>query len=134
MSTKLKLSIILPVYNVEKYISECLKSIIPQLGEKTELIIVDDRSPDMSIDICEKITEGVPNIYIKKRSENGGLSAARNTGIEVAKGEYVWFVDSDDYIENNAVSILLKSIEEGSKVDIVQFNHRRFGGGNMQVD
>lgn len=129
MSSEIKLSIILPVYNVESYINQCLESILPQLDNNTELIIVDDCSPDRSIDICEDVTEGITNVYIKRRGKNGGLSAARNTGIEEAKGEYIWFVDSDDYIENNAVSVLLKSIEEGSKVDIVQFNHRRFGGG-----
>ena len=132
MSSKLKLSIILPVYNVENYINRCLESILPQLDDNTELIIVDDCSPDKSVDICEDATEGLSNVRIKRRSKNGGLSAARNTGIEEAKGEYIWFVDSDDYIESNAVSVLLKSIK-GSKIDIVQFNHRRFGGGNTQV-
>ena len=133
MSSEIKLSIILPVYNVEGYINQCLESILPQLDNNTELIIVDDCSPDRSIDICEDATEGISNVCIKRRDKNGGLSAARNTGIEEAKGEYIWFVDSDDYIENNAVSVLLKSIE-GPKVDMVQFNHRRFGGGNTPVD
>lgn len=125
MIQTIKLSIILPVYNVERYIEECLNSILPQLTNETELIIVNDCTPDSSIDICKEITIGYEEVHIVERKKNGGLSAARNTGIESARGEYIWFVDSDDVIEDNAVGVILQRISESSP-DVLHFNHIRF--------
>ena len=78
------LSIILPVYGVEKYIKRCLDSILYQLNDLTELIIVNDCTKDRSIEICKKMTKNIKNVKILERKKNGGLSLARNTGIEFA--------------------------------------------------
>ncbi len=90
-----KISIIVPVYNVEKYLKECIESILSQTYKNIEIILIDDGSTDNSGKICDE--------YLKKDSrvkvihkENGGLSDARNTGIEIASGKYIGFVDSDD--------------------------------------
>lgn len=104
----LKLSIIIPVYNVEPYLAKCLDSVINQdisLNE-FEVIVVNDGSPDGSLAIAEEYARNYTNIKVITRT-NGGLSAARNTGLEHAQGEYVWFVDSDDWIEKNSLKTIL---------------------------
>ncbi len=94
------ISIIIPVYNVEKYLEKCILSVINQTYKNIEIILVNDGSPDNSIEICKKYARIDSRIiYIEK--ENGGLSSARNVGIDVAKGEYIGFVDSDDYISSD---------------------------------
>lgn len=107
----IKLSIIIPVYNVEKYIERCLHSCIKQdlPQDEYEVIVVNDGSPDRSPMIAEQIAKEYSNIKIIHR-ENGGLSAARNTGVSVALGEYVWFVDSDDWIEENCLKRLTDTL------------------------
>ena len=96
-----KISIIVPVYNVEKYIDKCLKSLTQQTLQDIEIIIVNDGSLDKSVEIIEKyVKENSTKIkYYEK--ENGGLSSARNYGLEYATGEYIAFLDSDDYVETN---------------------------------
>lgn len=91
-------TIILPVYNVEKYIGDCIESIINQTFKDFELIIVDDSSPDKSIDIARDMLNKTSVKYTILERPNGGLSAARNTGIKKAQGDYLAFVDSDDVI------------------------------------
>ena len=114
-----KFSIIVPVYNVEKYIDQCLKSILKQTFKDYEVIIVNDGSPDNSQDIID--------IYVKKdkrfksfRKKNGGLSSARNYGVTKAKGEYLVFVDSDDDINKDLLMELNKEIEL-NKVDVIKY-------------
>ena len=96
-----KISIIVPVYNVEKYIDKCLKSLTQQTLQGIEIIIVNDGSLDKSVEIIENyVKDNLTKIkYYEK--ENGGLSSARNYGLEYATGEYIAFLDSDDYVENN---------------------------------
>ena len=98
----MKLSIIIPMYNVEPYIEKCLLSCLNQNIPHAdyEIIVVNDGSPDGSLGIARRIASTVDNMLIVSQ-ENGGLSAARNKGLSYAKGEYVWFVDSDDWIEEN---------------------------------
>ena len=96
-----KISIIVPVYNVEKYIDKCLKSLTLQTLQGIEIIIVNDGSLDRSIDIIEKYVKENPTKIKYYEKKNGGLSSARNYGIEYATGEYIAFLDSDDYIEIN---------------------------------
>lgn len=132
MESEILLSIILPVFGVENYIRECLNSILPQLNDKTQLIIVDDCGLDASIKICEDMTKGRMNVIIKNRKKNGGLSAARNTGLEEATGKYVWFIDSDDYITNDAIEDLFHYMAVDD-YDVIQFNHFRFGGVHTKV-
>ena len=94
------ISIIVPVYNVEKYLERCLDSILSQTFSDFELILVNDGSTDHSLEICRSYAEKDERILLIDQ-ENRGLSAARNAGIAVAKGEYLGFVDSDDYIAQN---------------------------------
>ncbi len=94
----IKLSIIVPVYNVEKYLERCLESLVNQTIKEYEIIIVVDGSTDNSIKIVKKYKEKYSNLIKYVETENRGLSAARNYGIDLAKGEYIGFVDSDDYV------------------------------------
>lgn len=92
------ISIVVPIYQVEKFLPRCIESIQKQTYSNIEILLVDDGSPDACPDICEAYAKDDPRIRVIHQ-ENGGLSAARNTGIAAAKGEYIGFVDSDDYIE-----------------------------------
>lgn len=100
-----KISIIVPVYKVEKYIHKCVDSILSQTFTDFELILVNDGSPDFCGEICNQYTE-IDNRVKVIHKKNGGLSDARNTGIEIAKGDYIGFVDSDDWIEPDMYQIL----------------------------
>ena len=105
-----KLSIIVPIYNVEQYLRKCVDSLLQQDYDNYEIILVDDGSPDGCPKICDQYAAKHENVRVFHR-ENGGLSAARNSGIEVAKGKYIMFVDSDDYIEPNVLGGLSAQIE-----------------------
>tara|TARA_Y100000590_G_scaffold201045_1_gene228467 strand:- start:5910 stop:6893 length:984 start_codon:yes stop_codon:yes gene_type:complete len=94
-----KVSVIIPIYNVEKYLSECLNSVCAQTLEDIEIICVNDRSPDNCLDIVNQYSKQDSRIKVIDREKNGGLSAARNSGIDVAVGEYIYFLDSDDWID-----------------------------------
>lgn len=108
------MSIIVPVYNVEKYIVDCISSIIKQNGfDKIELIIVNDGTRDRSVELIQPIIADLPNVTLINQ-ENAGLSVARNVGLKTAKGKYVWFVDSDDTIVPNAISLLFENFESDS--------------------
>ena len=109
----LKLSIIIPVYNTEKYVGECLDSCVDQDIPKNEyeIICVDDGSTDGSRKVLATYSEKYSNIHVYKQ-KNQGVSAARNGGISVAQGKYIWFVDSDDYIAVNCLKILLGAMEQ----------------------
>ena len=109
-----KVSIIIAMYNIQKYIAYCINSCVNQIGtnpEDYEIIIVNDGSTDNSLNVALDAIKGVSNARVVTR-HNGGLSAARNTGLENAHGEYVWFVDGDDAIASNALSVLLFNIEK----------------------
>lgn len=97
----IKLSIIVPVYNVYDYIEGCLKSIVNQTLKDIEVIVVNDGSPDKSQEIIDKYVKKYPKLIKSFIKENGGQGTARNLGLEYAKGEYVSFIDSDDYIDKN---------------------------------
>lgn len=106
-----KISIIVPVYNVEKYLYDCINSILKQTISDFELILVNDGSKDNSGRICDEFSKRDKRIKVIHK-ENGGLSSARNAGIEVAKGEYIGFIDSDDYIHSNMYEILYKNAQK----------------------
>lgn len=92
----------MPVYNVEKYLEQCLDSVLAQEFVNYELILVDDGSTDSSMDICIRYAEKHKNIvFIHK--QNGGVSESRNCGIDIARGEYIIFLDSDDYWNGNQI-------------------------------
>ena len=117
-----KLSIIVPIYKVVQYLCKCVDSLLAQdiSASEYEIILVDDGSPDECPQICDSYVDIYGNIRVVHR-ENGGLSAARNSGIEVAHGEYVMFVDSDDYIEPNVLGGLLAQIER-EELDVLRYN------------
>ena len=120
----IKLSIIVPIYGVEQYLQKCVDSLLSQdiPSSEYEIVLLDDGSPDKCPQICDEYAAAHENIRVVHR-ENGGLSAARNSGIEVAEGEYVMFVDSDDYIEPNMLSGLLNQIERDN-LDVLRFKYQ----------
>ncbi|SFB11018.1 glycosyltransferase family 2 protein [Azotobacter beijerinckii] len=122
-----KVSIIIPVYNVEPYLAECLNSAISQDHGNIEIIAIDDGSTDASRSILEAFRTRHDNITIKS-IKNQGLSVARNTGLEIATGEYILFLDSDDFIEKHTVSTCLKAFREHQS-DIVFFSAKIFFDG-----
>ena len=120
----MKISIIVPMYQVEQYLTICLKSITDQtMTDGVECILVDDCGSDRSLFIAKDFIEhyqGNVLFRIVEREKNGGLSAARNSGIDVASGEYVYFLDSDDEITPNCLEIMWSLVEKYGKVNLVQ--------------
>lgn len=110
--SKTLLSFILPVYNVEAYLEECVATILPQCSDECQIVLVDDGATDSSGKICDALAATSPLITVVHQ-ENGGLAAARNAGLNVAVGEYVAFVDSDDRIAPGSVAKILDWIREG---------------------
>lgn len=132
----MRFSLILPTYRVAKYITKCLESCCNQTGISPadyEIIIVNDETPDDSIEVARKVIDRYPehNWKIVNR-KNGGLSAARNSGIQEAKGDYIWFIDSDDYIELTALAVLSDAVTQG-KFDIINFTHKTVYKNNKVV-
>ena len=117
----IKLSIIVPIYGVDQYLRKCVDSLLAQdlpLSEY-EIILVDDESPDTCPQICDEYATAHENIRVIHR-ENGGLSAARNSGVEIAQGDYLMFVDSDDYIEPNVLGGLMAQVERDN-LDVLRY-------------
>ena len=104
-------SVIIPIYNVERFIQKTVKSVIGQDYKNIEIILVDDGSPDNSPEIIEEMSKS-DNRIICIHKENGGVSSARNAGIKIAKGEYVTFIDGDDWVSTNYVSYLLELVKK----------------------
>lgn len=104
-----KVSVIIPVYKVEKYIHRCVDSVLNQTYRNLEIILVDDGSPDNCPTICDEYASLHSNVRVIHK-ENGGLSDARNAGIDVAEGDFITFIDSDDYVEKNYVEVLLNNM------------------------
>lgn len=118
----MKLSLIIPVYNKQRFLKRCFNSIVGQLNEFVEVIIVDDGSTDGSLEICNSYKQrGFKVFHFTHRK---GVSRARNSGLSKAKGEYVWFIDADDSLEPNAISALLAWSD--SAHNVIQFNHSRY--------
>lgn len=116
-----KISVIVPMYNAEKTIKTCVDSILNQTYSNLEIILVNDGSKDKTEEICNKLTERDSRIkYFYK--ENGGVSEARNYGLDKASGDFIAFVDSDDYIENNMYEIILEKIDD-AEVVICEYFH-----------
>lgn len=142
----MKLSIVVPIYNVAPYLRKCVDSLLAQDYDDYEIILVDDGSPDSCPQICDEYVEKAKSGKLKAKSgadvpltsdiqhqtsgfitvihrENGGLSVARNSGIEVARGEYLMFVDSDDYLEPNVLGALMAQIERDN-LDVLRYNYQ----------
>ncbi len=116
-----KISVIIPVYNVQDYLDKCLDSIINQTYKNLEIIIVNDCTPDNSQEIIDRYVENDSRIVFVMHEKNKGLGGARNTGIESATGDYISFVDSDDYLALNAFELVINKIEDCPNIDIIKF-------------
>lgn len=110
MSQKPIISVVIPVYQAEEYLVDCLESVLAQTYRNLEVLLVDDCSTDASASICEKYCQSDLRFKLIRRESNGGLSAARNTGIDAASGEYLLFLDSDDVIAANHIALLLRAL------------------------
>lgn len=120
----MKFSIILPVYKVEQYIQSCVDSILNQTYSDFEVILVDDGSPDRSPEICDDYTKKDPRVKVIHKS-NGGQADARNVGLEAAQGDYICYIDSDDYLADNGVLQMLAEKTE-SHPDIVHYKFKEW--------
>lgn len=109
MGCNYKFSFVVPIYNVEKYFERCVESLVNQTYRNIEIILVDDESPDNCPQLCEQYARRDNRIRVIHK-KNGGLSDARNTGMEIAQGDYIIFVDADDYIEKNTCELLSKMV------------------------
>lgn len=117
-------TLILPIYNVEKYLNRCIDSILTQKFNNYEIILVDDGSPDSCPKICDDWAYKDHRIKVIHK-KNEGLGYARNTGLKYATGKYVWFVDSDDSIEHGALKCIYESLNKYNNPDVIFFGHSR---------
>ena len=127
----MKFSIIVPLYNVEQYLPKCLESLQQQTYQDFEVICVNDGSMDNSAAIAEEWKARFDNQYIIIHQENQGLSAARNTGLNASQGDYVLFLDSDDWLESNALQLLSDNLDDE---DMLCFNGRRYFEDTKQYE
>lgn len=119
------ISIIIPVYKVERYVKECLASVVVQRGADIECIVVDDCSPDGSMNVVRDFVDhyhGEVRFKLLRHEKNRGLSAARNTGIEAATGDYLYFLDSDDYLTPDCISTMLEGLSLCPDAEVIQAN------------
>ena len=119
-----KVSVIVPVYNSEKYIEKCLNSIIEQTYKDFELIVINDGSKDNSLEILEKYKNDFPKVITLINQENIGVSKTRNNAIKMAKGKYVMFIDNDDFIDKDYIETFINEAEK-EDYDVVLGGYRR---------
>lgn len=117
------ISVIVPVYNVEKYVKRCIDSLVSQTYSNIEIILVDDGSDDLSGDICDKEAKKDERIAVIHK-KNAGVSKARNAALDIMKGDFVTFVDADDYVDANYINYLYETIE-AARADISTCGHSR---------
>ena len=118
------ISIIVPIYNVENYLRQCLDSIVSQTYQNFECLLINDGSSDNSADICREYIEKDSRFrYFEK--ENVGVSSARNLGIERSKGQYITFIDSDDWVDSEYLEVLYRALIE-EKADIAISTYKQF--------
>lgn len=128
----MKLSIIVPIYNIEQYLFRCIESISNAICGDVEVLLVDDGSTDLSSKIAKDYASRNERfLYYKK--DNGGLSDARNYGINNATGDYIWFVDGDDYIPPNSVSIIQKACLSNPECDLLCFSAKKMVNDNCSI-
>ncbi len=126
------ISIIVPFYNVEQYIDRCIKSLLSQTYQNIEILLVDDCSPDNTLEITKKYAETDSRINILQYAKNIGLGGARNYGIQNANGEYVLFVDSDDYIEANTIEQLYEKAKDNN-LCVLEANYLKESDSSTEV-
>ena len=122
----MRLSIVVNMYNTAKYMPRCMKTLLEQdiPQEDYEIILVDDCSPDNSLEMAKEYATLYKNVRVCTHEKNKGLAAARNTGVDAAKGQYLCFVDPDDYIEKNSLAALLKQMDD-EQLDMLRFNYQK---------
>lgn len=125
-----KVSVIIPVYKVEKYLKRCIESVVNQSYKNIEIILVNDGSPDKCGEICDSYARIDSRIKVIHK-ENGGLSSARNAGLDIASGEYIMFVDSDDWIEENSLEKLDKYMNMSYDIINFKFSFVKEGSKNI---
>lgn len=128
-----EISVIVPVYKVEAYLPRCVESLMSQTYKDFEIILVDDGSPDTCPVMCDAYAKKYSNIHALHK-ENGGLSDARNAGMTAAKGEYVTFVDSDDYVHPAYLEMLMQGIRQGADFSVCGFTEVYDGNGIEDLD
>ena len=121
----MKISIIIPVYKAEKYLGQCINSVVEQTYPKWEIILVDDGSPDNCPSICDDWAQKDDRIYVIHK-ENGGASSARNKGIKEAQGEYIMFLDSDDYWADRECLGELVEMLQKDRPDFITFRYKKY--------
>lgn len=126
-----KLSVVVPVYNTEKQLPRCISSLLPQLNDACELVLVDDGSSDTSGELCDAYGDD-PKVTVLHQA-NRGVSAARNLGLEKASGEYIWFVDSDDWVPDRSLDVILGSLA-GSEIDLLCFAEEKVSVSGDMVE
>lgn len=126
-----KVSIVVPVYNVEKYLDRCVQSLLNQTLKDIEIILVDDKSPDNSPAMCDEYALKDSRIRVVHKSKNEGLGMACNSGLEVASGEYVAFCDSDDWVDNNMYQVLYDTATRENAQIVYSGLKRVDGEGNI---
>lgn len=131
MENKIKVSIIVPVYNVEKYLEKCLNSLVEQTLEEIEIILINDGSTDGSLDIIRDFYEKYPDKIVFKSISNGGAANARNIALEMARGEYIGFVDSDDFVDLTMFEKMYYTAKE-QNAEIVTCGYNRINMSDIQ--
>ena len=121
------ISIIVPVYNTEKYLHRCIDSILIQTFTDFELLLIDDGSKDRSGEICDEYAKNDSRVRVFHK-ENGGVSSARNLGLDNAKGEWISFVDADDYLNDDSLSILSQNLD----VDLIIASYEEYYEGTVK--
>ena len=127
-----KFSVIIPVYNVKDYLSECVNSVLNQTYRHFEIIFIDDGSADGSSEICDEYAKKYTQVRVFHQ-KNQGVAAARNLGIEHAYGEYIIFVDSDDWIDPKTLEHLEKRIDNRKQLDVIIFSYAKEYGDNSYI-
>lgn len=130
MSNPSMFSIVIPVFMVEKYLRDCVQSVLAQTTSDYEIILVNDGSTDNCASICDEYSKTNPHVRVLHRT-NGGLSAARNSGLEIATGRYVLFLDSDDYLDPHALAFLSPHVND--LPDIIAFKALRVESDSTQM-
>ncbi|MCQ2387267.1 MAG: glycosyltransferase [Clostridia bacterium] len=133
LNKKIDISVIVPVFNAEKYLNKCIESVIKQEKITFEIILVDDGSTDNSSKICDEYSNKYDCVKVIHK-ENGGVSSARNTGIKNASGKYCCFVDSDDFLLENALCNMYKAIEENNSCFLDTVLDRDIKTGNCKIN
>ncbi len=121
------ISIIIPAYNTEKYLKECIDSLLPQITDDIEIVIVDDGSTDSSCSICDGYYRDYDCITVIHHLSNMGLGVSRNEGMELSRGKYIWFLDSDDYVADDAVTTIKTNLSD--ELDMLLFAATSFSDG-----